>query len=249
MIYYTWFAITLMTSLLGNKLKVLVIEDDLQLSLVLQKELLFWGYRTLACSNGNAGLDIIKKNHIDLIIVDFILPDIDGISVIKSFREVNNKVPMILMTSLEDNDTVKFKAYKFQANLFHTKPVDFELLKVQIDMLLNDKKRNKSYRLYNLEVSEAGNIVKKAGKAIKMSKNEFKLLSYFIREPEIIFSRNDIINLLKMKQFEAESASVDTLISRIRKKIGKIDNYDLIETVYGIGYKLNHALVEQLESL
>lgn len=238
-----------MTDPFGNKLNVLVIEDDMQLSLVLQKELVFWGYRTLAASSGVSGLETIKKNHVDLIIIDFILPDIDGISVVKSLREINSKVPMILMTSLEDNDSVKFKAYKFQANLFHTKPVDFELLKVQIDMLLNSEKKHKLYKLYDIEMFEAGNIVKRADNQIKLSKNEFQLLRYFMKEPEVIFSRNDVIKLLKMKQFEAESASVDTLVSRVRKKVGKVNNEDLIETVYGMGYRLNHLLIDQLESL
>lgn len=220
------------------KQKILVIEDDRKLSIVLQRELGWWGYEAYGALDGETGYNRILDEDFAVIICDISLPKLNGIEIIKKVRSQSIHVPFITITNF-DKEKREQKIFESGANLFHTKPINYDLLKAQLNMLVESAGRKRIVQIADLKLDPNSWSTTIRGKTIKLSKKEFALLYSLMKAPGDVLSRNEIISQLKLGNYEAEQGTVDTLVSRLRKKLAHFDSAPVVETVYGVGYRLN----------
>lgn len=224
--------------LLINKKDVLIIEDDKNLSLVLQTLLTRKSYSVQTSSDGNSGLRLAKSNKFDLVISDIGLPFLDGLSIVKRLRSLDIRTPIIMMTSLTDIQN-ELESFENGSDIFHRKPLNYALLLSQISMLMRRHYSRKEIVVGDLRINTLKGITYKNDVIIELANKEFNLLVLLCSSPGEIFSRQDIISLISDRIGEVEESSIDTLVSRLRKKIGTYKKVDSIETVFKKGYRLN----------
>jgi two-component system copper resistance phosphate regulon response regulator CusR len=219
---------------------ILIIEDDLPLAFVLRKRLEARMHKIIIASNGRTGLEQLQTGKFALGIVDVGLPEINGLKVIETLRRKGVEMPLIIITSLEDEDLEK-ETYLSGANLFHRKPLNFELLEIQAESLLSQNRVTKqsSIQVKDLELDFSKRTVNRKGKRIKLTRKEFDLLGLLLSNPGDVFSREDIIVKVNRSPKDINQGSIDTLVSRLRKKIGSGNGSEVVETVHGVGYRLN----------
>ncbi len=224
--------------------KILIIEDDKNLSFIISKFLEKHNYQIFKAYNGSQGLDKLQKIAFDLILIDIGLPELNGFNLIKKLRNKKIQTPIIVITNnIEDYNQIK--SFATGANLFHKKTINFELLIVQINQLIKNshiykKKLNslEKIKIKDLEIIPQKMQIKRQNRHINLTKNEFNLLLLFIESNGKIISRNIITEKVLHNKI-VESGAIDTLISRLRKKITKNNEPQIIDTIYKIGYKLN----------
>lgn len=221
--------------------KILIIEDDQNLNYILKLYLERNGYTALSVTTGKEGLENAKSNKFNLCIVDIGLPDIDGISLVKRLRNEYNNKPIIIITDkyTEQNE---IDSYFSGGNIFHEKPIRFDLLNAQLISLLNSAQGSKKYGYGDLFIDMESRVVSKKNKNIELTKKEFDLLSMLIAKPEKVFNRNEIIGMVLRNQFEISEAAVDTLVWRLRRKLGRYKGNEYIETAFKIGYRINKEI-------
>ncbi len=228
---------------LKTKPKVLIIEDDSVLSQVVSRNVRNWGYGTEIIANGEVGLNFALNKGFSLVISDISLPGLNGLQIVEKLRSKGVKVPIILVTNFMQKDNELF-AYKVGASIFHKKPLDYDLLKAQIKMLIENHRYTTQLKLGDLVIDPEKHIVQKNGSVIELSKKEFDLLLILASSPGEVFTRKEVIELTNLNIKNLEESSVDTLVSRVRSKLGKYKNEDIIETVFKSGYRLNRIYLE-----
>ncbi len=233
-------------------MKILVIEDDKRiikyLKLGLEKE----GFEVTECYDGVEGLKLAKKGRYDLIIVDVLLPNIDGFTIITKIREAEIQVPIITLTSqssLQD----KVTGLSIGADDYVTKPFTFQELIARINALLRRASAHTASKLFlgNITLNTASRIAYKNNKKIILTRKEYLLLEYFMKNPDKVLSRQDIIdNVWKANstgKYDIASNIIDVYVKKIRTKIEGNDKNPnpSIESIRGVGYKLNVRLEEE----
>jgi DNA-binding response OmpR family regulator len=224
--------------------KVLIIEDDKSLSLVIQRELNYMGYEAQGALDGQTGLDLAVKNDYSLIISDVSLPKLSGFSILQKLKSLNIKTPIMIITnySINENEII---AYSNGANLFHRKPINYELFRAQIRMLVETYKFEPNITIGDIFIDPNKKVFKKAGKTIKLSKKEYGVMLILVSSPGTVFNRKELMGVGSgFSRINAEESSIDTLMSRLRKKVGKYKDTDVVETIYSEGYRLNLAYLE-----
>lgn len=217
-------------------LKILIVEDDYHIRTVLSKTLEHNGYHTICAENGQQGLDVFEQEHIDLVVSDIMMPQVDGNSMVREIRRLNQDIPIIMLTAL-DTFLDKEKGFTSGADDYMVKPVDTKELLLRIKALL------RRYKIVSESVLELPNttlnyttmecMVK--GKSIELATKEFQLLFKLLSTPNRIFTREQLMNEIWGFDSESYERTVDTHIKRLRDKIEAID-FELI-TVRGLGYK------------
>ncbi|MBN1915614.1 response regulator transcription factor [Candidatus Dojkabacteria bacterium] len=221
---------------------VLLIEDDKNLSFFIKKHLESLGHKLRISFSGDEGLKLALTNRYSLFIVDIGLPGISGFSIVNKIRSNGFKTPIIIITS-DITSSKEKESYERGANLFHRKPIDFELLGAQAESLLSIHKMDPVIILGDLYIDTKKRFVSKNNKEIKLSYKEFELLLSLVAAQGDILTRNDLINQTFRGVREVEEGSIDTLVSRVRKKLGKYKDEHVVETVHGVGFRLNLAYI------
>ncbi len=222
-----------------KKAQILVIEDEPTIVEFLRTGLQYEGYGVLIASNGRTGLTLAERNDVDLVILDLMLPDIDGIKICKKLRVEGNAVPVIMLTAKTDIQD-KVEGLNIGADDYLTKPFHFEELIARIRALLRRTGHTSETALLevadiilNVETME----VTRSGTPVHLTPTEFSLLELFMRHPKRVFTRETLLNRIFGYDFTGDTNIVDVHISHLRDKI-----YDkppkLIRTVYGSGYSL-----------
>ncbi|QZY56919.1 response regulator transcription factor [Crassaminicella profunda] len=215
---------------------ILIVEDESKIrefiSLYLRKE----GYKVMEAYNGEVALKKFSENKIDLIVLDVMMPKLNGFEVCKKIRE-NSKVPIIILTAIED-EREHVKGYELGADDYVTKPFKIKILIAKIKRILERMKEeiNKKVFIYEkLKIDVDGKEVFINEKKIKLAPREFGLLEYLVRNKGIALTRNQILENVWGYDFEGETRVVDNHIKKVRSKLG---NYSVfIETVISVGYK------------
>lgn len=209
-------------------LKILIVEDEIGIRTIIKKYLSKFDITCIEAENGKKGLDIFleNKDDIDLILMDVMMPEMDGIECTREIRKVSD-VPIIMLTAKsEDEDEIE--GLEVGANDFVTKPFNLEVLLLRIKKLVNLDSDN------DLELVKEQRAVKKNGKLISLTKKEYLILEYFFENPNIILTRDQILNRVWTIDYFGDDRVVDTNIKRIRSKIDKDKKY--IKTASGTGY-------------
>lgn len=222
----------------SSSTKILLIEDDIPLAFTIKYTLEMMEYSIKSVRDGALGLKEAKTNKYSLLIVDVGLPNINGFKIISRVREIGLKTPMIVITSDVTMEN-ELQTFSTGANIFHAKPIDFDLLLIQIRSILNRAEVKPVLEVGDLFIEPSKHLITKAGRKLSLSYKEFELITLLADAEGDVLSRQDIMNKTLKDAREVDAGSVDTLVSRIRKKIGKYKGKDLVETVHGVGYRLN----------
>ncbi|MBW1973070.1 MAG: response regulator transcription factor [Deltaproteobacteria bacterium] len=216
---------------------ILIIEDESTIADFLRIGLSYEGYKVVIAKDGKTALDYIKEKEFDLIILDIMLPDIDGFELCQKFRNRNLSIPIIMLTAKKEvSDRVK--GLDIGADDYITKPFSFEELLARIRAQLRRSGRKvENTKLYagdivlDLETRE----VTKAGELIYLTPTEFSLLELFMKHPRRVFTRETLINRVLGYNYIGETNVIDVHVSHLRDKIGDRPPH-LIRTHYGVGY-------------
>lgn len=220
-------------------MRILIIEDEKKISNFIKRGLKEESYAVDAAYDGEDGHFLATTNEYDLIVLDLMLPKIDGISLCKQLRQENIKVPIIMLTA---KDEIKDKVIGLDsgANDYLTKPFVFEELLARIRALLRTKETNVPTRLQfdELALDLLTHKVTRAGKEIYLTSKEYALLEYFMRNPGVVITRTMIIEHVWDINFDSLSNVIDVYINYLRNKIDQGYDKKLIHTIRGRGYVL-----------
>ncbi|WPC44007.1 response regulator transcription factor [Clostridium sp. JS66] len=221
---------------------ILIIEDEEDIRDILSHYLKKEGFSVIEAENGIHGIDIVKSKNIDLIILDLMLPDITGYEVCKKVS-LNYKIPIIMLTA--KNDIVdKIIGLEFGADDYITKPFDIREVIARIKVCirriesLKEKHEDVIKLSDNVKILESSREVFKGDNLIKLKPKEYNLLLILAKNKRTVLSRDVLLEKVWGYDFEGDSRTVDVHIQRLRKKLDSDKKKSIIETVFGIGYKM-----------
>lgn len=221
-----------------NLPKILIVEDDDNLAYFLRRFLKRNGYDAEKVSNGKEGISKLTLNNYDLLIVDIGLPQMNGFEVLKELRTFNPNLPAIVITDRISREN-EVETFEVGANIFHKKPIIYEVLIAQVKSLIKSKQPSNTIRIGDLTIDLTLKRVYKNSKLINLTFNEFRLVLLLISIKGRVFSREEILNQILNLKRDSTSSAVDTLVSRLRKKLGDYNGEPSIETIYKSGYRFN----------
>lgn len=235
------------TSSSSSGLCILVIEDEPTIIEFLRTGLAYEGYQVVVAPNGQAGLEQAMTNGIDLIILDLMLPDLDGFEVCRRLRARGKDVPIIMLTARQEV-TDRVAGLDLGADDYLTKPFSFVELLARIRAVLRrrgGRPEPVSLRVADVELNTETREVRRAGRLIELTPTEFGLLELFMHYPKQVFTRDSLINRIWGYDFVGDTNVVDVHIGHLREKLGD-KPARLIRTVYGVGYVLRPNIDEEL---
>lgn len=217
--------------------KILIVEDEERLRNLIRDYLVNEKYEVDLAGNGEEGLLMALDKEYDLILLDIMMPFMDGFEMLKNLRKTKDTRVYFLTAKTMDEDLVN--AYKIGADDFIAKPFSPKVLVLKINALFSrideetGKSKNKSYGI--ISINELSQRVYVEDKEVNLSKKEFELLSLFVSHEDIVLSRDTIIERVWGYDYEGDLRTIDTSIKRLREKISDANSY--IETVRGYGYR------------
>ena len=223
-------------------MRILIVEDEEKLAKVIKEGLKAEGYAVDHASDGMKALSRIKTSYseYDLIVLDLNLPNKGGLEICREIREGKINTPVLILTA---NDDVESKVSLFDAGAddYLVKPFEFKELLGRIRAITRRPKEALSVTLTvaDIVLDPAKMKITRAGKEIKFTLKEFRILEYFMRNPNKVLSREDFTSSIWDFEYDSFSNVLDVFINKVRNKIDKNRSRKLIETVHGIGYKLN----------
>jgi DNA-binding response OmpR family regulator len=220
-------------------MRLLVVEDDPNLNQVLGRGLKEEGYAVDLATDGEEGLYLAETVPYDLILLDWMLPKLSGITVCQKLRAKNMGVPVLLLTA-KTALTDKVEGLDSGADDYLTKPFEFEELLARVRALLRRQAPVKSNLLQvgDLSLEVRTRMAQRGGTAIELTTKEFALLEYFMRNPGVVLTRQNIEENAWNYDFESQSNLIEVYIRRLRRKIDDPFAVKLLETIKGAGYRL-----------
>ena len=223
-----------------DMINILLVDDEENIRNLLGAYLNKEGYNIFHSNNGEEALSVLEKENISLVVLDIMMPIMDGFETLKHIR---NKwdIPVIMLSAKEEDED-KLLALGFGADNYETKPFSPKVLVAKIKALIkriysdNDALEVNGIRIGDLYVDDIGHEVKVGKQSINLSPTEFSLLIYFLDNKNIVLTREQILTTIWGYDFEGDIRVVDTTIKRLREKLGSMNK--LIVTVRGFGYKL-----------
>lgn len=222
-------------------MKILIVDDEVSILYLVELNLKIEGYEVIKAQTGAEAIDKMREEKPDLAILDIMLPDTDGYSLIKRLRSIDENLPVIMLTAKSDiND--KLLGLQLGADDYMTKPFHSTELILRIKAI--SKRISKAEKVDSKNEINVGNIkilrderkVFVAEKEVVVTYKEFDLLLLLAENKEKVFTREELLNKVWGYDFEGTTRAVDILIQRLRKKLD--DSQELIQTIYGVGYKL-----------
>jgi DNA-binding response OmpR family regulator len=218
-------------------MRFLLIEDDQAFGDRVRTALAEQGYLVDVTQSGREGEEMAAEQSYDGIVLDLLLGDHDGLQICRNLRRRRVATPILVLSALSDTSD-KVTALNNGADDYLTKPVELEELLAHIRALLRRGRAEEGARLAfaDIEMDLLKRSVTRAGKAIKLTSKEFALLEYFMRHPNHVLSRSLIGERVWDLAFEEESNVIEVFVSRLRNKIDKGFDRQLLHTVIGTGY-------------
>ena len=224
-------------------MRVLLVEDEQRLSNIIKKGLLEEGYAVDVAYDGEEGQYLAESEEYDLIILDIMLPKIDGLTLCRSLREKNIKTPVLMLTAkttIED----KVAGLDSGADDYMTKPFSFLELRSRIQALIRRSMQESSpiLNVADLVVDPIKHTVTRNDKNITLTPKEFSILELLMRHKDEVVTRTMITEHAWDYNFDSMSNIVDVFVASLRRKIDKTAGKKLIHTVHGVGYRLTENL-------
>ena len=218
-------------------MNILIVDDEEKIREVIGEYCKNEGYQTTTATNGQEALEQLQNSDCDLLILDIMMPKMDGFELLKNIPE-SKRVPIIIL-SARDDEIDKLEGFRLGIDDYVTKPFSPKELMARVRAVANRSNIEKKeiYVLDTLEVNFKAHTIKIDNKRIDVTPKEFEILSYLINNKNIAISREQLLTKIWKYDFFGEDRTIDTHIKMLRNNLGKYRN--LIETVRGIGYKFN----------
>jgi two-component system, OmpR family, response regulator len=220
--------------------KLLLIEDDTRMADFIQRGLKEHGHVVDHAENGKDGLFLAASGRYDTIIVDRMLPELDGLSVVKMLRATGNRVPALLLTTMAGIDD-RVEGLEAGADDYLVKPFAFAELLARLGALMRRPPMSElqtALQVGELEMDLLRRQVTRVGRTIDLQPQEFKLFEYLMRNEGRVVTRTMLLEHVWDFHFDPQTSVVETHISRLRAKIDKGFNTELLKTIRGAGYCL-----------
>lgn len=232
------------TDHIGEGNVVLVIEDDPSISLGLKLNLKRAGYRVTLASDGTRGLEAFRESRPDLVLLDLMMPGIDGLEVLRRIREWDERLPVVILTAM-GSEPDKIKGLDLGANDYVTKPFSVDELLARIRAALRiaktsqvDGAHGRVIRAGAIELHPDSRRVEVNARDVELNSKEFDVLMFLMERPERVLTREQILTNVWGFDYEGTDRTVDNFISALRKKLGEDPNHPRhLRTVWGIGYR------------
>jgi len=223
-------------------MRLLLIEDDADVAAYIAKGLSEAGHTVDLAHDGKNGLGLATTEDFDVMIIDRMLPGVDGLSIVKSVRAAEIHTPILILSALGEVDD-RVEGLKAGADDYLTKPFAFSELDARIEVLQRRSTAglNMDTRLKvgDLELDQLSRTASRAGKAIELQPREYRLLEYLMRHAGQVVTRTMLLEQVWDYHFDPQTNVIDVHISRIRSKIDKGYDTPLLHTVRGAGYMIN----------
>jgi two-component system, OmpR family, response regulator len=220
--------------------KLLVVEDDPNIVELLSASLRFAGFDVTAATNGAEAVANARELKPDLLVLDVMLPDLDGFEVMRRLRETGVRTPVVFLTARDATDD-KIRGLTLGGDDYVTKPFSLEELTARIRAVLRrsalDKPESATLSFADLELDEESHEVRRGGKLVSLSPTEFKLLRYLLLNAGRVLSKAQILDHVWQYDFRGDDSIVESYISYLRRKVDT-DEPRLIQTLRGVGYVL-----------
>ncbi len=227
-----------MTAAVAAKRRVLVVDDEENVTHLVSSALRFDGFETIIADNGPSALAAVAESDPDLVVLDVMMPGMDGLGVLHNLRAAGSQVPVIFLTA-RDAATERIGGLRAGADDYVVKPFSVEELLARVHAVLRrsvpDESREGVLRVADLELYENSHEVTCAGAEVHLTATEFELLRYLMRNERVVLSKAQILDRVWKYDFQGQSNIVELYVGYLRKKVDSVEP-KLIHTVRGAGY-------------
>lgn len=214
-------------------MKILIVEDDVHIAKMIEATLLMGNYESEICSHGKEAVHLILEGDYDLVLLDIMLPEIDGFEIVK--RVQKKGTPIIFLTALQEVAD-KVKGLRLGAEDYIVKPFEAIELLARIEVVLRRYHKSKTkYEYASIVLDTLQHTVFKNEKQVSLTPKEFQVLLFFLQNIDIVITRDRLLSEVWGYEFEGETRTVDMHIQQIRRKL---DLYDDLMTIPKLGYRL-----------
>lgn len=220
--------------------RILLVEDDRAIASFFKPGLEHLGFRVRCAYDGEAGLKEIREFRPELIVLDIMLPKLDGVGVLKSLRQEGSRVPVIMLTA-RDTTLDKVHSLDHGADDYITKPFEMEELLARIRALIRRSEGEEILRVSDLEVNTTTHEVRRGEREIGLTAREYDLLEFMARNPRRVLSRDFLLSRVWDQEYGLTTNVVDVYVAYLRKKVDSPGEEKLIRTIRGAGYALRGA--------
>ena len=218
-------------------MKVLIVDDEILIRNVIKEYLNLENIIYDEAEDGNIAIDLCKKNNYDCILMDIMMPKLDGYSAIKEIKKISNTKIIVLSARTEEFD--KLTGFDLGIDDYVTKPFSPKELIARIKAVVRRSEKNVDYLICdNIKINELSRTVIIDNNEVDLTQTQFDLLTLFLKNINIVFTREQIIENIWGYTYEADDRTIDAHIKLLRNKIGKYKNN--IKTVRGVGYKFEY---------
>lgn len=230
-----------------ERLKILVVDDESRMRKLVRDFLVKRNYEVVEAEDGSQALDIFfEQNDIALVLLDIMMPKVDGWQVCREIREYS-KVPIIMLTAKSDEKD-ELQGFELGVDEYISKPFSPKILVARVEALLrrvNAYNTEDILEIKGIIVDKSAHTVSIEGKSVDLSFKEFELLTYFMENAGIALSREKILNNVWNYDYFGDARTIDTHVKKLRSKMGEKGNY--IKTIWGMGYKFEVDVKEKCE--
>jgi DNA-binding response OmpR family regulator len=221
-------------------MKILLVEDHTRLADVTKRALVQDGYVVDIAGDGQVALDMFDINEYDLVVLDVMLPQVDGLTVCRTIRKINVNVPIIMLTA-RDGLNDRIEGLDVGADDYLVKPFSFAELSARIRALLRRGQKADAtiLKVGDLELNPATKLVMSNQKPLNLTAKEFTLLHYFMRHNNRVIAKNELLEHVWDMNYDGLSNVVETYVRYLRQKIKLAGSSNSIETLRNLGYRLH----------
>jgi DNA-binding response OmpR family regulator len=219
--------------------RILVIDDDTSIRKFLKRGLSYEGFAVTLAESGEDGLARAREHYPDLVILDWLMPGMDGLEVLEKLRLADTSLPVIMLTA-KDTPQDQIKGLNKGADDYVTKPISFDVLVARVRSLLRRSSHESPtlLRFADVEMNTDMFTVQRAGRDITLTGLEFKLLQAFMENPKRVMNKQLLLDKVWGRDFFGDDNVVEVYVKQLRQKLEAASEPRLIQTIRGVGYVL-----------
>ena len=217
-------------------IKILVVDDEYLIRNVIKEYCQNEGYKVDEAENGEVAIDKVYDNDYDLIIMDIMMPDMDGYEASREIKDIKD-IPIIMLSARTEEED-KLNGFDIGIDDYITKPFSPKELMARIKAVTKRNNKDQIIKLDNIILNNNTREVSIDNKLVELTHTQFELLYLFLSNPNLVLTREDIINKIFGFDYEASDRTIDAHIKLLRNKLGKYKNY--IKTIRRVGYKFEY---------